>query len=228
MPNCCMNILMVHSHYDNEASEAEFRALMKEIGMDEESEKINFSFNHFIPQPPELDVVEGGINDTALALVAYVDGGDKSKLEEKFKNSHEVKENNLKTIEEYAEFLSSKELDDFNSTEYTKGKTILEYGRLLADNIKKHGCASWYMWRINNWGTKCDAGKIYVNDYCDDSGYLEMEFDTDWSPPTEALKHMGLKYPHLTFILKYEEPGCCFMGIAKAQGDNFEDHCMKY
>ena len=223
MPNWCENNLRIYSHCDNKASEEQFQALMKEIGMTED-EEINFSFNHFSPQPPELDVVEGGCNDKALALVQAVDGKDNSGLEKYL--PYKVEDSEIDNVEDLIIHLSQEKVSSFQNDKF-KDMSMLDYGRILFNNLKVHGYISWYRWRIDNWGTKWDVGEVYVNDHCE-SGYLELQFDTAWSPPTGVLKAMGLKYPELTFTLKYEETGCSFMGVAKAKGDDFSDQCIDY
>ena len=69
----------------------------------------------------------------------------------------------------------------------------------------------WYMWCVNNWGTKWDACDIGV-EYDQDSEMLEITFNTAWSPPQGVVEKMREKYPKLTFQCFYDEPGCEIAG----------------
>ena len=64
----------------------------------------------------------------------------------------------------------------------------------------------WYMWCVNNWGTKWDAGDVDIE--YQDSEILELEFDTAWSPPEGIMEKLREKYPELSFQCFYDEPGC--------------------
>ena len=63
----------------------------------------------------------------------------------------------------------------------------------------------WYMWCVNNWGTKWDAGDVDIE--YEDSEILELEFDTAWSPPEGIMEKLREKYPDLSFQCFYDEPG---------------------
>ena len=63
----------------------------------------------------------------------------------------------------------------------------------------------WYMWCVNNWGTKWDAGDVDIE--YEDSEILELEFDTAWSPPEGIMEKLREKYPELSFQCFYDEPG---------------------
>ena len=80
---------------------------------------------------------------------------------------------------------------------------------------------NWYLWRLQNWGTKWDVG-------CQD-GYgleptrvdneLSMTFDSAWSPPLgfyERLVVLGFDVQ-----ASYFEPGMSFAGIWHNSEDNF-------
>ena len=63
-----------------------------------------------------------------------------------------------------------------------------------------------YMWCVNNWGTKWDAGDVDIE--YNDAEILELEFDTAWSPPEGIMEKLREKYPELSFQCFYDEPGC--------------------
>lgn len=74
----------------------------------------------------------------------------------------------------------------------------------------------WYMWRINNWGTKWTESDLQVGqDYTEmriDKAVIAFNFNSAWSPPIEAFDKIAKDYPKLIFCLYYEEPGMMFCG----------------
>ncbi len=68
----------------------------------------------------------------------------------------------------------------------------------------------WYMWCVNNWGTKWDACDKSI-DY-EDSEILALTFNTAWSPPEGIVEKLREKYPELSFQCFYDEPGCEIAG----------------
>ena len=93
--------------------------------------------------------------------------------------------------------------------------------------IIKHGCADWYSWCVENWGTKWGA-----YDYCEwivadgDNGNstASIGFCTAWSPPFQFFIAASAKFPTLTFDLEFADEGGCFVGESSfADGDITED-----
>jgi hypothetical protein len=93
-------------------------------------------------------------------------------------------------------------------------------------NQKKYGYASWYEWRIDNWGTKWNAYDCKVDLY---SGLpalggegknlvlplkhtLQINFDTAWSLPEHILNEVLDLYPELELYLECVEEGGFFAG----------------
>ena len=89
--------------------------------------------------------------------------------------------------------------------------------------------SAWWDWRVQNWGTKWDIGEleheigegdfsIYVGNNrngdpkYEKRPYVQITFNTAWSPPEAALIKIGEDYPELCFALQYSEPGCDFEG----------------
>jgi hypothetical protein len=91
------------------------------------------------------------------------------------------------------------------------GDTADEANRVRSENIDKHGFASWYDWRVNNWGTKWDASDCHVDRFEQEPGKFSanFHFDSAWSPPIQFYHHLT----ELGFEVKayYYEPGmgCC-------------------
>jgi hypothetical protein len=70
---------------------------------------------------------------------------------------------------------------------------------------------NWYDWNIRNWGCKWDVAISDNEDFRDTSmdelkdGGVQYNFDTAWSPPSEAIEKLSTQHPNLTFKLYYEE-----------------------
>lgn len=76
--------------------------------------------------------------------------------------------------------------------------------------VAKYGASNWYDWHVNFWGTKWDV-ESEINS--EDETFVQIDFDSAWSPPTEWLKKVAQDYPSLEFLLEYEEGGCAFKGV---------------
>lgn len=87
---------------------------------------------------------------------------------------------------------------------------------LSFDNGEAQSPEGWYMWNIENWGTKWDLSDVNMIDEME--GKLIYTFDTAWSPPVPVMQALAKKYPHLTIIHKYYEAGNDFYGIDRYQG----------
>jgi len=62
---------------------------------------------------------------------------------------------------------------------------------------------NWYKWNSGNWGTKWDACNVdFVTDTDD---YIQIRFDTAWSPPMPVFQAMVEKFPGLIFTIEWEE-----------------------
>ena len=83
-----------------------------------------------------------------------------------------------------------------------------------------------YHWHIEHWGTKWDV-ECYEEARIDDD-YVELSFDSAWSPPVIWLEKVAKNYPKLKFALKYDEPGMCFMGCAKGSNGKIETQTIEY
>ena len=68
---------------------------------------------------------------------------------------------------------------------------------------------SWYSWRIENWGTKWDAGEAYGDI---DGDTLSLSFDTAWGPPTTAYDTYTTENDDMHIEADYYEPGMGFVG----------------
>ena len=80
------------------------------------------------------------------------------------------------------------------------------------------GDQDWYMWRVNNWGTKWDITDVYI-DNADEADSIEFSFSTAWAPPVEAFTAWAMGDGRVQFSLEYWEPGCGFVGVTTFDGE---------
>ena len=65
---------------------------------------------------------------------------------------------------------------------------------------------SWYIWRIDNWGTKWEPWDVQVTiDHYDDHSKLFYHFKTAWAPPEEVFVALVEQNATLTFHHSYTE-----------------------
>ncbi len=72
-------------------------------------------------------------------------------------------------------------------------KDYCPQGKIYADNIAKHGFATWYRWSIENWGTKWNAYNTHTGD--DNT----VAFQTAWSNPRPIISKLAEVFPDITF-----------------------------
>lgn len=85
--------------------------------------------------------------------------------------------------------------NDAEQTDFDFNKIVPEPNNLSED---------WHSWRIDNWGTKSNAGA--VSGIWDEDGSYTIIFETAWSAPSPIIKELAVKYPNLTFELQAIEP----------------------
>jgi hypothetical protein len=88
-----------------------------------------------------------------------------------------------------------------------------------ADNLAKHGYATWYDFCVNEWGTKWDVGgdDAFIDE--DGPNKTVMSFDSAWAPPIHAMEKMMAMGFRVT--LYYYEGGMCYAGIFNEDGDDY-------
>lgn len=63
---------------------------------------------------------------------------------------------------------------------------------------KSDGTICWYAWNIQNWGTKWNGYDTEVSDG-------RLKFDTAWSHPLPVMAALAVKYPDVSFEVKYAD-----------------------
>ena len=116
-----------------------------------------------------------------------------------------------------------------------KGTPVLDFNKVLPepdyDKPQKDGTHNngvqkelhnvmpdWWHWRNDNWGTKWNLvpnpqGNLTGYDFVDSGeDYIQLEFETAWSPPNGIYNEIFAKYPDLTVNWFYREDGCQLAG----------------
>jgi len=101
--------------------------------------------------------------------------------------------------------------------------------------MKETGFDNWYDWAWQHWGTKWspDVELIEAVQHFDNAGGLTIEvyfeYETAWSPCQGIITAMAEKFPKLTFVESYDEPGVGFYGSAcYKDGTQIADICEDY
>lgn len=87
---------------------------------------------------------------------------------------------------------------------------------------KYEGDQDWYMWRVNNWGTKWDISGVYFEHQPEEDS-ITFEFSTAWGPCVEAFHTWAAADGRVQFTLEYWEPGMAFAGRVSYDGEYLDD-----
>ena len=116
-----------------------------------------------------------------------------------------------------------------------KGTPVLDFAKVMPepdyDQPQKDGTHNngvqkelhdvmpdWWNWRNTNWGTKWNLvpdpeGNLTGYELVGkDDGFIQLEFETAWSPPNGIYNEIWAKYPDLTVSWFYREDGCQLAG----------------
>jgi hypothetical protein len=102
----------------------------------------------------------------------------------------------------------------------TKG--LLDYLRPQPEHAEESEThmPNWWSWRVENWGTKWEVTAEIVSHSIAD-GWINLAFDSAWSPPIEALIHWGSESEETrSYNIRYIEWGMGFCGEADDEGLN--------
>lgn len=89
------------------------------------------------------------------------------------------------------------------------------------DLITKHGCANWYDWCVNNWGTKWDCYEVRdwsINEVEVGRMSATIYYETAWSPVTQFWLKVSEMYSDCEFFHEYADEGGEFLGHETIQG----------
>ncbi len=126
-----------------------------------QGEKGLMDFNKLIPMPSELDIEAGSRTDAGMKEYKrfVAEIGSHPELEAQYLAAHP-------------------EID----------REEWELGKQAYQNIQKYGCPTWYEWRVQNWGTKWNAGKV-------ETANNRLSFQTAWNAPKPVMEKLSEMFP---------------------------------
>lgn len=89
----------------------------------------------------------------------------------------------------------------------------------MSDELKRDfGADNWYEWSVQNWGTKWNA-------YRAEMFGTSLEFETAWSHPFPVMEQLSLKFPEITFYVRYadEDMGSNCGSYELQNGDRYSE-----
>ena len=94
----------------------------------------------------------------------------------------------------------------------------------IPDDFKGDG---WYTWCVNNWGTKWGDYETHL--FKEEPDEAIFHYQTAWGPYSdEFLQKISEPFPTLTFLMQYEERGCCFLGVSVVRdGEILYSNCIE-
>lgn len=144
-----------------------------------EDNTILFDFNKIIPMPSVLNIPSGSVGEQAVEYLLYKSGC----------RTFNFKDRRVERME----MLKEKSPEEFDEA--------IKIGQQYLRNVADYGCATWYEWRIKNWGTKWGACEIVVNEN-------RVEFDTAWSFPTPIVLILSELFPDINISYLYADEDC--------------------
>lgn len=99
-----------------------------------------------------------------------------------------------------------------------------ELGKTACNNLREHGAATWYSWRVNNWGTKWNAYCCNMDFF--EGNYARLLFETAWSAPHPILEKLSDTYPDVEFEHEWadEDIGVNCGRYTYANGERVEEY----
>jgi len=91
--------------------------------------------------------------------------------------------------------------------------------------LKKYGTEDWYSWRLKNWDTKWNLAP--EDEWLVGKKAVNISFHTAWSPPINIVRLLSKKFPKLSFLLTFCEPGMAFAGEYFVKGGEEHELCFQ-
>lgn len=155
----------------------------------DENGKRYFDFNRIIPMPETLDICSGGVQD--IAKQTYYGKFDPS-YTPRIRPEDFIGSDPFVAYANIMSHLTSVARDIVNDA-YSEGRSfskneaeyiLYELGGIYVSNAENYGYETWYDWRINNWGTKWNAGDCSISDNT-------VIFTTAWSAPENIYRKLS-------------------------------------
>ena len=202
MPNYVTNNLKI------QATASQLDEILEAIRF-EDGAKGTIDFNRLIPMPASLDLTQGSITNSSTD--AFISNLQREFFSHKASSGIPLEEQN--TILLYTNAyqalhhkgfsipngnMSEEEIEAQANRHEMSVEAFLALGKQYLDNIIEHGAATWYDWRINNWGTKWNLNP----EDCIQANENTLSFDTAWSAPYPILDQISQMFPDV--VLHHE------------------------
>lgn len=182
MPNWTRNALV-----------APKRVIRRYLDFTTDETGVSFDFNKVIEMPAALDIEHQYSN--YVDLIWYVSDGCKTDPENWSDNDKRIVDAVFESgfmkgriMQHYSELADKREI-----LEKEEENRMYNTGRLIYDNVKNHGYADWYDWRVANWGSKWNAVDCSLEpDYAEKSDSEEacVCFSTPWDRPIGIMEEI--------------------------------------
>lgn len=90
--------------------------------------------------------------------------------------------------------------------------------------MQRFGALNWYDWQVRNWGTKWDCyeqsnewERVSKNENGTTVDYIQMMYQTAWSPASSAILSISEMFPDLMFYHEFADEGGGFLGSETIQ-----------
>lgn len=96
------------------------------------------------------------------------------------------------------------------------------------EKLEDNSDDGWYNWRVKHWGCKWDMSDVELDEpFQDIEGrhYLELRYQTPWSPNIEFWKYVCGMGP-FTVEMRYLEEGMGYIGETTIGKDTVDDYCV--
>ena len=145
--------------------------------------KYIFDFNKLIKMPKELSIECSSSGEAGLMyLYAICDNKREKAIINKAYKSCNMFFSDIQKSKRYKSM--KKDLKSFEKTD--DFKKCVKLGKSYLDNYKKYGYCNWYLWCVENWGTKWNINEEVSVESTGDK--YRISFDTAWSVPYEIAK----------------------------------------
>lgn len=205
MPNYVKNLLLFRGPPERVS---ELRARVRGAGPEDV-----IDFDKIIPMPPSLDIEDGSRTTLGMAAAGYMRGDVSA-------------DDFIKQVKEYLPHDSKAATADEILVDLAESDRCDIYlGNVALDNIKNYGCATWYDWRRENWGTKWNADDQNDHDPRDGEPPC-IGFSTAWNAPHPVVRKLAEMFPDIEITHHWadEDRGYnCGSAVYGTDGECVED-----
>lgn len=139
-----------------------------------------FDLDKIVPMPKALDIDASSLGEDGMKYLVAMAGNI-------------VERNRYKQSRHYAHM---KEMELQNPKMFEEA---IAQGKIRLHNAADYGASDWYLWRLQNWGTKWNTYEYYKIDE------NTIEFQTAWSGIPDAVAKVAAMFPNVEIEYKYAD-----------------------